>query len=316
MSELHLTRVYRAPRSLVWKVWTEPEHVARWWGPRGFTLTHHSKDLRAGGHWNYTMHGPDGVDYPNVTHYLEVVEGEKLVYDHGSDGQSKPLFRVRVTFQDVPEGTQMHLTMAFESKEAAIAAGEFIRKAGGHATWDRLAEYLELQIGGEETFVIHRTFAAPPDLLFKLWTSPEHLARWLPPVGATMQYLEADIRPGGSAFYRMDHPGGRLFGRVVYHEIEAPLRLTYTQMFSDENKGPGRHPMLPVFPDKMLAAVTFAPEGAGQTRVSVTWRPEGQVAAEELAAFVKAREGMTVGWTGSFDKLESYLEGLTANAQP
>lgn len=310
MSELHLTRVYRAPRPLVWQVWTDPAHVAHWWGPRGFTLTHHSKDLRAGGSWVYVMHGPDGVDYPNTARYLEVVEGEKMVYDHGSDGQSKPLFRVTVTFKDVPEGTQMDMTMAFESAEAAKSAAEFIRKAGGNATWDRLAEYLDRETQGVDSFVINRSFAAPRDLLFKLWTRPEHLVGWLPPVGATMEYLEANIRPGGDTFFRMDYPGGTLYAKVHYHEMEAPERLAYTQMFSDQKKGPGRHPLLPIFPDKMHNTVLFVEEGAGQTRVCLTSRPEGEVSDDELAAFLKTRDGMTVGWTGSFDKLEAQLEAL------
>ena len=310
MSELHLTRVYRAPRSLVWQVWTDPAHVAHWWGPRGFSLTHHSKELRVGGSWVYTMHGPDGVDYPNTTRYLEVIEEQKLVYDHGSDGQSKPLFRVTVTFQDVPEGTQMDMTMAFESPEVARASAEFIRKAGGNATWDRLAEYLERETRGLDCFVIHRSFAAPRPRLFQLWTQPEHLGQWMPPVGATMEYLEVDVRPGGSAFYRMDHPGGTLYGHVDYHEIQPPERLTYTQRFADENKGPGRHPMLPVFPDKMHTTVLFEEEGPDHTRICLSWRPDGQVSAEERAAFLKARDGMTVGWTGSFDKLDTHLDQL------
>lgn len=312
MNELHLTRVYRAPRTLVWKVWTDPVHVAEWWGPRGFTITHHDKDLRAGGHWNYTMHGPDGVDYPNFTRYHEIVEAEKLVYDHGSDGQSKPLFRVTVTFSDVPDGTQMDMTMGFENAEAAKASAQIIRKAGGHGTWDRLAEYLELQTRGIQSFTIARSFAAPRDLVFEMWIRPEHLLEWLPPVGASMQYVESDIRPGGSAFYRMDLSDGVLYGKVVYHEIRAPERLTYTQMFSDENRGPGRHHMLPIFPDRMHTTVLFASEGSGQTRVSVTWRPEGDVSAAELAEFIKARAGMTVGWTGSFDKLDDHLEAFKA----
>lgn len=309
--ELSLTRIYKAPRKLVWEAWTDPKHVAHWWGPRGFTITHRDKQLKAGGRWNYIMHGPDGVDYPNSTLYLEVIEGEKLVYDHGSDGQSKPLFRVTVTFQDVPEGTKMDMTMKFENEEIAKTMGGFIRKVGGYGTWDRLAEYLELQAHGANCFVIHRSFAAPPDVLFKLWTQPQHVAAWLPPVGATMEYLEVDIRPGGSAFYRMDHPGGQLYGRVEYHEIQAPERLSYTQMFSDENKGQGRHPMLPVFPDRMRTEVEFTPEPGG-TRVCLTWRPEGEVSSEEWASFLKTRDSMSVGWTGSFDKLEALLEATTA----
>ena len=71
-NEIRLTRVYDAPVSAVWDAWTDPEQVAQWWGPRGFTITTHSKDLRVGGHWRYTMHGPDGVDYPNVTTYFVV----------------------------------------------------------------------------------------------------------------------------------------------------------------------------------------------------------------------------------------------------
>ena len=63
-NEISLMRVYDAPVRAVWDAWTIPEQVEKWWGPRGFTLTTHSKDLRAGGTWRYTMHGPDGVDYP------------------------------------------------------------------------------------------------------------------------------------------------------------------------------------------------------------------------------------------------------------
>lgn len=307
MSELHLSRVYRAPRSLVWQCWTDPAHVGQWWGPRGFTLTHHSKDLRAGGSWVYTMHGPDGVDYPNTTRYLEVVEGQKLVYDHGSNGQSKPLFRVTVVFTDVDGGTRMDMTMAFESEEAARTTGHFIRLAGGNATWDRLAEYLEKQTDGSDSFVLARSFQASAERLFEAWTRPEHLAHWLPPIGATMEYLEADIRSGGSAFFRMDLSGSSLYASIAYHELQPARSLSYTQTFCDEEKRPARHPGLPVFPEKLHTMVLFLPEQHGKTRVVVTCRPEGQISAEELAAFLKTRDSMTPGWNGSLDKLEAQL---------
>src|SRR5437868_5685616 len=84
---------------------------AQWWGPRGFTLTTHSKDLRSGGSWNYTMHGPDGVDYPNKTQYLEVEKYSKLVYDHGGNDDRSPLFRVTVLFSELNGKTKMDMTM-------------------------------------------------------------------------------------------------------------------------------------------------------------------------------------------------------------
>lgn len=213
-----------------------------------------------GGSWVYTMHGPDGVDYPNTTRYLEVIEGEKLVYDHGSDGQSKPLFRVTVFFKDVEGGTQMDMTMGFESEEAARSTAHFIRLAGGNATWDRLAEYLQKQSDGSESFVIARAFQGSPEVLFDMWTKPEHLARWLAPTGATMHYLEADIRSGGSAFFRMDMQGSSLFAQIVYHELQPGRSLSYTQRFCDDQKQPAQHPGLPVFPEKLHTMVLFTPD--------------------------------------------------------
>ena len=84
-NEIKITRVYDAPVKTVWDAWTDPEQVAQWWGPRGFTLTTHSKDLRVGGHWRYTMHGPDGTDFENTTKYFEVEKYSRLVYDHGGN---------------------------------------------------------------------------------------------------------------------------------------------------------------------------------------------------------------------------------------
>ena len=84
-NEIRITRVYDAPVADVWDAWTDPAKAANWWGPRGFTLTTHRKDLRVGGSWVYTMHGPDGTDYPNRTAYLEVVPREILEAMTGDD---------------------------------------------------------------------------------------------------------------------------------------------------------------------------------------------------------------------------------------
>src|SRR5689334_533389 len=118
-NEIEITRMYDAPVALVWDAWTDPEQVAQWWGPRGFTLTTHSKDLRPGGHWTYTMHGPDGVDYPNSTLYYEVEHHAKLVYDHGANDDRPALFRVTVLFSEVQGKTKMEMRMTFATPEAA-----------------------------------------------------------------------------------------------------------------------------------------------------------------------------------------------------
>lgn len=308
-SELKITRIYDAPVEAVWGAWTDPEQAAKWWGPRGFTITTHSKDLRVGGTWHYTMHGPDGVDYPNKAKYLEVEPLSKLVYDHGGYDDRPPLFRVSVTFKENQGKTRMDMTMTVSSPEALEEIKKIIRKAGGNATWDRLAEYLSAKISNKQTFVINRSFEIPIQTMFDMWTNPDHLSQWLPPVGFKMELLKADIRTGGQSFYCMSNEGGlKMYGRAHYLEISKSNRLVYTQQFCDEkNEKATRHPLAPTWPETMLTVVTFTEEGPDQTRVTVQWEPHEQFSPEELNTFIQSRGGMTQGWTGSFDKLEDYI---------
>lgn len=307
-NELKIVRIYDAPVKLVWEAWTDPQQVAAWWGPRGFTITTHSKDLKVGGTWNYTMHGPDGTDYPNITKYFEVEKYSKLVYDHGASENTPPLFRVTVIFTEIKGRTKMDMTMTLASAEAAEQIKKHIKKAGGNATWDRLAEYLSQQSTGQERFVINRTFNSPIHTVFKAWTDPQQLSQWLSPTGTTMKFFKADINVGGSTFYMMSGEGGfHLYGKTSYLEIESPIRLVYTQQFCDESGKICRHPMAPTWPETMMTVVTFAEEGPDYTRVTVIWEPSGNFTNEELAAFIKEKGGMTMGWTGSFDKLENYI---------
>jgi hypothetical protein len=78
--EIVFTRVFDAPRRMVWEAWTDPKQLVLWWGPRGFTTTIDEMDLRAGGVWKLVMHGPDGTDYPNKNIFTEVVPYERLRY--------------------------------------------------------------------------------------------------------------------------------------------------------------------------------------------------------------------------------------------
>jgi uncharacterized protein YndB with AHSA1/START domain len=308
-NEIRITRIYDAPVAAVWDAWTDPAQVAQWWGPRGFTITTHSKDLRPGGHWNYTMHGPDGTNYPNTTKYFEVEKHKKLVYDHGGSDDRPPMFRVTVLFSESQRKTKMEMSMAMPTPEAAEETRKVIKKHSGNSTWDRLAEYLEKESSGKEKFVINRTFDAPLELMFEVWTDPKHFTQWLPPTGFTMQFLRADIKPGGSTFYLMTGKGDmKMYGRAEYQKIQKPDLIVYTQQFCDESEKISRHPMAPTWPETMLTTVQLTAEGPDRTRVTVTWEAYGPTTREELETFIKARSGMTQGWTGSFDKLEAYLD--------
>ncbi len=308
-NEIKITRIYDAPVKLVWEAWADPAQAAEWWGPRGFTITTHKKDLRPGGFWDYTMHGPDGVDYHNKTIYLEVEKYAKLVYDHGGNDNRPPLFRVTVLFSETNGKTEIDMTMALPTPEAADETRKFIKKAGGNATWDRLAEYLGKQSFHKEQFVINHSFDAPIQIVFEMWTKPEHFSKWLAPTGFSMKFMRADIKPGGSTFYMMIEDSGsmKMFGRAKYLEIEPTHRIVYTQQFCDENENISRHPKASTWPETMLTTVTFAEEGTDQTRVTVTWEVHGKATREEIDMFIKSKGGMTQGWTGSFDKLEAYL---------
>src|SRR4051812_33255465 len=84
--ELVQERTFDAPVGLVWKAFTDAKHLDPWWGPNGFRNQTHAMELKVGGTWRYTMHGPDGKDWPNWIRYLEIVPNQRLVYDHGGEG--------------------------------------------------------------------------------------------------------------------------------------------------------------------------------------------------------------------------------------
>lgn len=307
-NELYITRIYDAPVKMVWDAWTDTKQVAKWWGPRGFTITTHSKDLRPGGHWSYVMHGPDGTDWNNKTIYHEVEKYSKLVYDHGGNDDRPPLFRVTVIFTEVKGKTKMEMTMALSSAEAAKEISKHIKKAGGNATWDRLAEYLGETTSGKDLFFINRTFEADIKKVFEMWTKPEHFSKWLGPTGSTMEFIRPDIKVGSTAFYKMINADGSImFGHLHYKEISPVHTLIYTQQFVDKDEKISRHPLAPTWPETMLTTVNFAEEENGKTRVTVKWEIYGEATQAERQMFHDAKGGITEGWTGSFDKLEAAL---------
>jgi len=110
--QLSISRTLKAPIALVWEVWTNPEHIAQWWGPNGFTNTIQQMDFKEGGEWKLTMHGSDGTNYPNRSIFKEIVPHKKIVFEHFN-----PHFITTVVFEPNGEETHMSWTAVFDTEE-------------------------------------------------------------------------------------------------------------------------------------------------------------------------------------------------------
>lgn len=148
--EIVLSRVFEAPRPLVFAAWTDPDQLCRWFGPDGFTCTTREASLREGGVWRYDMHAPDGTVYASRMSFLTVRAPEILVYDHGYDRDDDPLrFRVTVTFDAQADGKtvvtlrQLHPTAARREAVIGFGAVEF-----GYQTLAKLAAHLAARPAG------------------------------------------------------------------------------------------------------------------------------------------------------------------------
>jgi uncharacterized protein YndB with AHSA1/START domain len=140
--EIVTTRLIDAPRALVFEAWTDPKHVGHWFGPDGFTVTTYAMDVRPGGVWKFTLHGPDGTDWPNVVTYQQVVAPELLVYLHGDD-KEPDMFHVTLTLAEQEGKTALTMRAVFKT----AAAREFVARErgaveGAQQTIARLEQYV------------------------------------------------------------------------------------------------------------------------------------------------------------------------------
>jgi len=137
--EIVTTRIFKAPRKLVYKAWTDPDHLKIWWGPKGFTNTFDLFDLRVGGKWVFTMHGPERGNYRNECTFVAVREPELLVWDR----QSKPLFQVEAVFEELAENeTRVTFKQKFKTAEECSKIKAFVPEKN-EENMDRLEQELE-----------------------------------------------------------------------------------------------------------------------------------------------------------------------------
>jgi uncharacterized protein YndB with AHSA1/START domain len=146
--EFVVSRTFAAPRELVWKMWTECEHLQHWWGPRGWTLPVCTLDLRPGGEWRYGMRGPGGEESFGKGIYQEISAPERLVYtDYFTDGEGKinsemPSFLITNEFHAQGDKTLVTSRTILPSAEALQSLMDMGMVEGLTQTWDRLEEYL------------------------------------------------------------------------------------------------------------------------------------------------------------------------------
>lgn len=135
-----LSRLVEAPPAAVFPMWVEQRHLEKWWGPDGFSITIDEIDVRPGGRWRFTMHGPDGTDYPNTIVYREVTPNERLVYVHGDPSDPDPPFTGVVTFEEMAGSTALSLRLVFESAGTRdLVVEKYNAVEGGTQTLGRLA---------------------------------------------------------------------------------------------------------------------------------------------------------------------------------
>jgi uncharacterized protein YndB with AHSA1/START domain len=292
-----MTRVFDAPRALLFEASTKPEHLTRWWGPRRNTLVKCEVDVRPGGAYRFVLRGPDGSDHPFAGEYREVVPPERLVFTQRYDVEpyAKHGSTVSIRFEEHGGKTTVTLVQTFES---AISRDETLKmgaKAGMFESWDRLAELLASLGAGaagakKGELVLSRVFDAPRRLVFEAWSKPEHLTRWLPPRGFTMSKATMDFRPGGKFDHAFRGPDGEEYPfDGIYREIVEPSRIVWSGTIHG-----GVH---------VVTTVVFE-EHDGKTKLTVhqTYSKESD-----------ATRGAPSGWGQSLEKLGELLAMLTSS---
>ena len=151
-NDLVITRILDAPRELVFKAWTDPEHVMRWWGPEHYTSPACRIDLRVGGSYLFSMRSPEGQEYWSTGEYQEIVPSERIVYtDHFADADGNIVPPSHYGMPGVPDETVITLTfedlegktrMTLRHAPAPAAPMDEMARMGWNQSFDKLAATL------------------------------------------------------------------------------------------------------------------------------------------------------------------------------
>ncbi len=319
---LILERIIDAPRELVFKAWTDPKHVARWWKPKVFTIPVCELDVRPGGAILIHMAGPDGTVYPMKGVFHEIVKPERLVMTTSAleDEEGNPQLEVLNTVTFIEHEGKTRLTLHVVVTKAAPAAEGAL--AGMEEGWNQSLDSLEEELSslkreitmtkpnltkitaepGKQEIIITREFGAPRELVFRAFTDAEMYVQWLGPRSLTMTLETFEPRNGGRWRYiQKDQQGNEYAFHGVNHEITAPERIIGTFEFEG----------LPESGHVTLDTARFEALTGDRTKLTI----------QSVFQSVEDRDGMLQsgmesGMNDSFDRLTELLAELVEKNIP
>ena len=286
--EIVITRVYDAPREVVWDAWTDPQQVVHWWGPKGFTTTIHEMDVRPGGVWRLTMHGPDGTDYPNHSAFVEVVKPERIVYSHGGGRKGGPgaQFEATWTFEAQEAKTKLTLRMVFPSAAARdLVVKTYNAIEGGNQTLGRLAEQL-----ARTPVIIERTFDAPVETVWKAITEIDQIKQWYMPA---LDSFKPEV--GFETQFSIHHNGKDFLHFWKVTEVVPRKKITYSWKYAG-------------YPGDSLVTFELFSEG-DKTKLKLTHTGLESFLPESNPDL--ARGNFLMGWTAIASSLKQFVEKKT-----
>jgi uncharacterized protein YndB with AHSA1/START domain len=142
-TEIMMTRVFDAPRELVFEAHTSAEHMKNWWGPRKYETVSAEVDFRVGGKWRVVHRGPDGDEHAFRGEFREIVPPERIVWTFEYEGAPGEIAVETLTLEEHDGKTTLTTVSDAGSKEARDAMLESGMLEGAEETWDRLEEYVE-----------------------------------------------------------------------------------------------------------------------------------------------------------------------------
>ena len=246
---LKITRVFDAPRALVYRMWTEKHLMSRWSCPEGFTIPSSDADVRVGGHWRAHMRSPAGEDYRLQGIYREIVPGERLVFTHAwldEAGRPGPETLVTVSLMEERGKTRMDfIQTGFESVSSRNG-----HEDGWLECMQKFEALLDAVKASDHTIITTRVLNAPVARAFACFSDPVNISHWWGPNGFSTTTYEMEFRVGGVWRYTMHGPDGTDYpNHVSYTEIIPSQRIAYDHGTNAQH------------PDIFKALITFAAEG-------------------------------------------------------